>query len=73
MQTLPPISPETLRAAERCRAPLEAYGRACGELRRLATAYGQQPTAERRAAMDAAADLVSIAHAELQQAMAVQS
>jgi len=58
MNTLPPISPETLRAAEQFRAPLEAHGRACGDLRRACNAYCQNPTAENRPAVDAAMDVV---------------
>ena len=71
MQTLPPISPATLAAAERFRAPLEAYGRACGDLRRACNAYCQNPTDATRAAMDAAADLVSITRAEMDEAKQV--
>ena len=70
MQTLPPISAETLRAAEQFRAPLEAHGRACGAARRAMNAYCQNPTPETRAAMDAAADLVSITRAEIDAALA---
>ena len=70
MQTLPPISAETLRAAEQFRAPLEAHGRACGDLRRACNAYCQNPTDETRAAMDAAADVVSITRAEIDAALA---
>ena len=69
MQTLPPISAETLRAAEQFRAPVEAHGRACGAARRAMNAYCQNPTPETRAAMDAAADLVSITAAEIESAL----
>lgn len=70
MNTLPPISPETLRAAERCRKPLEAYGRACGRARWLMNAYCKNPTAENRAAVEAAMDVVSITAAEIDAALA---
>ena len=70
MQTLPPISAETLRAAEQFRAPLEAHGRACGAARRAMNAYRKNPTAENRAAVEAAMDVVSITAAEIDAALA---